>query len=94
MGPTYSQSAVHPGRSKTTKIRSDNVRDEILKALRKHKRMRTAEIHERMQPVAERIQLEYRPRAVSECLTALKRDGMARNDIRGTWEITERGISG
>jgi hypothetical protein len=76
-----------------TKIRSDNVRDEILKELRKNKRMRTAEIHERMQPIAERVQLKYRPRAVSECLTALKREGMASNDSRGTWEISENGMS-
>jgi hypothetical protein len=73
------------------KIRSDNVRDEIIKLLRRNTSVSKAEINAQMHPVAQRLGLEFRDRAVSECLTALKREGFATNATWGVWQITGKG---
>ena len=76
-----------------TKIRSDNVRAAILKELRRSKQMRTADIKDKMHDVAADLNLEFRGRAVSHCLTALRREGLATNETRGSWRITAKGLS-
>jgi hypothetical protein len=68
-----------------TKIRSDNVRHEIVALLRAKGDVATAEIMTRMEPVAARNGLAFRGRAVTYCLTALKREGVADNPQRGRW---------
>ena len=66
---------------------------EILDLLKRERSLDTQAIRSHMRAVADRKGLLFRPEAVSFALTVLKRNSWASNSNRGSWSITESGLS-
>jgi repressor of nif and glnA expression len=64
---------------------------EILAVLKRHRRMKRAEISKAVQPLLNRRGYTERPHATGFALNYLWKEGFLSRPLHGTWEITESG---